>query len=329
MLSSKTIIGYLVFAAVASVFYFYQSERQSTYLAVNSFDSCVSAGYELQITYPESCRTPDNRVFVNETQRSATSTVASPKKPASNPDSKENYIVVDSITPGQIIESPLHISGKARGFWFFEGSFPLELVDAQGKQITLKPVMAKGDWMTAEFVPFDMSFAFGETTATSGMLIFHKDNPSGGVMQSDSLKIPVRFNQQMRTVSLYLYDKTKDTDVTGNIKCSKDSVVPVLRDIPISKTPLQDTLALLFSGSVKSEEKARGLESLFPLNGLMVKTLTLTELGELLLTLKDPYNKSIGGACRVGILRAQLEQTMKQFDGIKSVIVKPDNLFQP
>lgn len=328
MLELKSVIGYLLFASLATVFYFYQNEQQNEYLSVDSFQACMDAGYEVRITYPESCITPDNRTFTNPKQSQATSTyIASLPKPATS--SQESFVVVTSVLPNQIIESPLTITGKARGFWYFEGSFPLELVDASGKQISLKPVMAKGEWMTSEYVPFDMQFTFPDTNATSGVLIFHKDNAQGGVEKDDAVRIPVKFNQEMRSVQVYLYQKTKDLSADGQILCGEESIVPVPRDIPITKTPLQDTLAILFAGSVRPEEKSVGFESLFPLTGLGVKTLTLTQLGELLLTLNDPYNKTVGGSCRVRLLKWQLEKTMKQFDGIKSVIIKPDTLFQP
>jgi hypothetical protein len=328
MLELKSVVGFLLFASLATVFYFYQNERQNEYLAVDSFQNCVDAGYEVRITYPESCVTPDNRVFTNPKQSQATSTYQrSESAPATS--TQESFVVVTSVLPNQIIDSPLTVTGRARGFWYFEGSFPLELVDASGKQISLKPVMAEGDWMTSEYVPFNMQFTFPQTDATSGVLIFHKDNAQGGVEKDDAIRIPVKFNQQMRSVQVYLYNKSSDLSESGVPHCDESNIVAVPRDIPITKTPLQDTLSILFAGSVRPEEKSKGYESLFPLTGLGVKTLTLTQLGELLLTLNDPYNKTIGGSCRIRLLKWQLEKTMKQFDGVKTVITKPDSLFQP
>ena len=33
-------------------------------MAINSFDACVTAGYPIQESYPEQCRTPDGKIFV-------------------------------------------------------------------------------------------------------------------------------------------------------------------------------------------------------------------------------------------------------------------------
>lgn len=327
MLGIKSVVMYIVFALLATSFYFYQDGKQRRYLSVQDFASCIDAGYVVQITYPESCVTPDKRVFVNELQKA--SPFSSSTQKIAQPLTKENIISVESVTPNQIITSPLRISGKARGFWYFEGSFPLELIDASGKRIFMKPVLADGEWLTEDFVPFDSSFTFSNTQATSGTLIFHKDNPGAGVGQGDTLKIPVRFDPEMRNVSIFLYDENKDTDTNGVKQCSEKSLVSVARDIPISKTPLQDTLSLLLTGSVRNEERASGLRSFFPLTGLYVKTVTLTELGEILITFDDPYHKSSGDACRANLLRKQLELTLKQFPEISSVIIKPDTIFRP
>src|SRR6185503_7556549 len=79
--------------------------------------------------------------------------VLAPKNqiPSGGPD-KSNLIVVDKPTPGSLVKSPLTITGKARGYWYFEASFPARLLDGNGKEIAIKPAQAQGDWMTEEFV---------------------------------------------------------------------------------------------------------------------------------------------------------------------------------
>jgi hypothetical protein len=43
----------------------------------------------------------------------------------------------------------------------------------------------------------------------------------------------------------------------------------------------------------------------------------------------DPEHKLSGGACRVAVLRAQIEATVKQFNGVRQVTFVPQTLFQP
>ncbi len=106
----------------------------------------------------------------------------------------EDLISVDAPTINAAVSSPLTISGKARGYWFFEASFPIELQDADGKKIAEAPAQAQGEWMTEEYVPFTLSLTFpAQKAGSKGTLILHKDNPSGEPQNDRSLSIPVTF----------------------------------------------------------------------------------------------------------------------------------------
>lgn len=103
-------------------------------------------------------------------------------------------IVINNPQADQIITSPLKLSGKARGNWFFEASAPVELVDEKGNRITEKYITAQGEWMTTDFVPFEGELVFTIPTGVKkGTLIFKKDNPSGEAKFDKSVSIPVRF----------------------------------------------------------------------------------------------------------------------------------------
>lgn len=95
--------------------------------------------------------------------------------------------------PNSIIKSPLTIRGEARGNWYFEASFPAKLYDANGKELLAIPVMAGGEWMTTEFVPFEAVLTFNLPTTDTGTLVLEKDNPSGLPEHADSVTVPVRF----------------------------------------------------------------------------------------------------------------------------------------
>lgn len=105
----------------------------------------------------------------------------------------DNIIRVSSPTSNQIVQSPLMISGEARGTWYFEASFPIVLVDASDNVIAQGIATAEGDWMTNDFVPFKATLQFDSGTAINGTLIFKKDNPSGLPENDASIQMPVRF----------------------------------------------------------------------------------------------------------------------------------------
>jgi len=81
-------------------------------------------------------------------------------------------IVVTSPKPEDVITSPLVISGKAKGNWFFEATFPMKLVDGSGAIVAQGPVQAQGDWQTTDFVNFTASLPFTPPATATGTLIF-------------------------------------------------------------------------------------------------------------------------------------------------------------
>jgi hypothetical protein len=241
-------------------------------------------------------------------------------------------IKVSYPTSGSEISSPLVITGEARGTWFFEASFPIVLTDKDGVTITQGIATAQSDWMTEDFVPFTATLNFEKpSSGENGFLILKKDNPSGLPENDDELKIPIIFSSEeipQRSVKLYYYNSSKDQDVSGNIMCSRDGLEFVERNIPITQTPIQDTIELLLKGELTSLEKDQGIGTEYPLPGLELTGASLND-GVLALSFSDPQNKTGGGSCRAGILWFQIEATAKQFPEVSSVRFLPEELFQP
>ena len=114
--------------------------------------------------------------------------------PVGNFQEKLDLITITNPRPNQMVTSPLTITGQARGNWYFEASFPVRLLDANGKELAVSPVQAQGDWMTTEFVPYSVTLNFTTPTTKTGILILQKDNPSGLPENDDSLIVPVIFS---------------------------------------------------------------------------------------------------------------------------------------
>jgi len=147
------------------------------YKKVNNFNECKEAGYIILESYPEQCITPDRQLFVQY---------------IGNELEKINLIQITNPRPNQIIESPLEITGQAKGNWFFEADFPIRLYDQEGNEIAISIATALEEWITEEFVPFSSIIKF-ETTHTKGTLVLEKDNPTGLPEYDDFLLIPVKF----------------------------------------------------------------------------------------------------------------------------------------
>jgi hypothetical protein len=134
--------------------------------------------------------------LVNQIISSEASKQSVPTTQSLTPDQikKMNLIRIFSPRPNETIQSPLTITGKARGSWFFEASFPVVLVDWDGLIIAQGVAKAKSDWTTTDFVPFEAKLTFTadkKAYSNKGTLILKKDNPSGLPKNDDALEIPV------------------------------------------------------------------------------------------------------------------------------------------
>jgi len=104
----------------------------------------------------------------------------------------EMPIVVNNIKDNQVVSNPIKIVGKARGNWFFEASFPIQLVDADGNILASTAAKAESDWMTNDFVNFNAELTYTKATSTRrALLVLNKDNPSGNPDFDQSIFIPV------------------------------------------------------------------------------------------------------------------------------------------
>ena len=75
-------------------------------------------------------------------------------------------------------------------------------------------------------------------------------------------------------------------------------------------------------------ERDLGFKTEFPGRELQFLGARL-ENGVLYLKFSDPSGFTSGGSCRIGLLKAQIEKTVMQFDTVKSVVYEPETLFQP
>ena len=146
---------------------------QQQQISVTDFGSCQSAGGQIMQTDPITCVYNGKTYTEAETQ---------------TPDMQ-----LDKPAYGDLVTSPMTVSGKVRGNWFFEASMPAVLKDETGKVLFQGPIHTTGDWMTTDYVPFSQTITFDPGTAQYGVLIISKDNPSGDPANDSSYAVPVRF----------------------------------------------------------------------------------------------------------------------------------------
>ena len=108
-------------------------------------------------------------------------------------DALSDQIIVSTPLPDQLITSPLIITGKARGTWFFEATFPVSLLDSNGNVLALHYAATEEEWMTEDFISFTATIKFEDPETGTGFLVLDKNNPSDIREYDAQLVIPVRF----------------------------------------------------------------------------------------------------------------------------------------
>lgn len=171
-------IAIVVIVTGLLIWWNYKKEAPAQVKVVTNFKECVAAGSAIMESYPSQCQYGD-KTFTED---------------IGNELEKRDLIRINNPRPNQIISSPLTITGEARGTWFFEASFPVSLVDWDGRIIAQGVAKAKSDWMTTDFVPFEAILTFvvdPNSYSNRGSLILKKDNPSGLPEHDDALEIPI------------------------------------------------------------------------------------------------------------------------------------------
>jgi len=284
---------------------------------INNFEECVSAGYPVLESYPRQCKTPDGKSFTED---------------IGNELEKSDLIKIDNPRPNQIIESPLFVKGEARGNWYFEASFPAKLFDDNGFLLGITIAQALGNWMTEDFVPFNVILPFAVPSTSKGRLILEKDNPSGLPEYADELRIPVYFketpeiSQESMTVKIFLSDSRFVNE--PYFDCSR--TIAVERQVPKTLAVARTATEALLRGATQ-EEINQGFVSNIN-SGVRIQNLTI-ENGVAKVDFDEQMEFQVGGSCRVAAIRAQITETLKQFPTVNSVIIsingRTEDILQP
>lgn len=177
------IVGVWVFANYNDLFSTNSTNRNDDDKTgeINSFEECVESGQPVMESYPRQCATSDGRTFVEVI-------VIEPTYENADADMIEIFTPV----PGGKVGKEFMVEGKARGNWFFEASFPIEVIGSGGNQIGAGIATATGDWMTTEFVEFKSDLIDLPSAYTGpATLILRKDNPSDLRENDASVSLPI------------------------------------------------------------------------------------------------------------------------------------------
>ena len=99
-------------------------------------------------------------------------------------------VKVSSPRPNAVVLKTFTVIGEARGTWYFEASFPIFVIDANGAKVGQGIAQAVENWMTEDFVPFTAQVTV-ENYSGPATLVLLKDNPSGLPENDDSVSFSI------------------------------------------------------------------------------------------------------------------------------------------
>lgn len=195
-------------------------------------------------------------------------------------------ITLDKDLSNGLLTSPFEVTGSVGAT---STSAKWQLVDAYG--VSLESGMVRSD---------------DEGKFTLRSFILTVPTTSTGTLEIGDTKIPVRLPQQAMTVKYYLTPYEVGNDCS---KVSEDTQSVVRTNLPIEATLRELLVAELGPGDTTAIPDGTSLVSLKVSGG----TATVVFSEEL-----QNYG---GGSCNVQAIRAQIEQTLKQFSSIKNVVI--------
>ncbi len=126
---------------------------------------------------------------------------------------------------------------------------------------------------------------------------------------------PIPTSVGTTTVKVYFNSSVLDPETT----CEK--VFPVTRTIPLTQAVGTAAIGELLKGPTAAEA-AHGYSTAIP-DGVQLQSLTITD-GVARADFNETLERSIGGSCRVGLIRHQITETLKQFSSVSSVVISID-----
>ncbi|MCK9187324.1 MAG: Gmad2 immunoglobulin-like domain-containing protein [Candidatus Colwellbacteria bacterium] len=180
-----TIAIIIIFGIATGITLLYPQKKEA---AVSNFTECKEKGYLITDSDPRQCHTPDGKIFTEGVGPTLSE--------------KDDLIQLETPKPNETVSSPIAIKGKARGFWFFEASFPASIISTEGNIIGQGAIMTADNWMTEDFVNFAGEINISDSSYEgNAILILGKANPSGLAEFSDNLSVPIRIYSNTETIT--------------------------------------------------------------------------------------------------------------------------------
>jgi hypothetical protein len=237
---------------------------------------------------------------------------------------EEMYL--DNISPNDFVEMGSEINGRITGTWYFEGEFPIRVMDSNGEILDTLIAVAQEEWMTEDLVPFSFVLDVNIQADRDVILRFERNNPTGLEEHDDSLEVPITIlvsEEQIVVLAFFPNEQRGSTE-----DCSL--VFPLSRNVPDTLAVGRASLRELIDG-LTANERQQGYFTNINEN-VEIRRLVIEE-GVALVDFSSELEEGVGGSCMVTSIRAQIEETLKQFPTVDSVVIsiegRTEDILQP
>jgi len=242
-------------------------------------------------------------------------------------------IVINSPIENQEISSPLKITGyvNGQGWSGFEGQVgTVTLLDYKGNELATAVLRATTEW-TQLPTQFEADIEFAPANSGPVTLLFKNENASGLPENSRefSLHATAKQEQEPETMEVSVFFNNNNLD--PEISCNK--VFEVKRTIPKTGAIARAAIEELLKGPTQEEIKSgyyTNINSGVKLNDISIQK---TNPPSALVDFDEQLQFQVGGSCKVGAIRAQITETLKQFPSIENVIIsingRTEDILQP
>lgn len=235
-------------------------------------------------------------------------------------------IKIEKPLADQVVKNLSEVRGKAKGTWYFEGSFPVKVFDANGVEIGGGLATALGDWMTEEYVDFTGTVEFAEPETETGVMEFRRDNPSGLPEYDKKVKVPIKFEKpKTMAIRVYFGNKIKNPKVE-DCTLAYELERKVEPTMAIARAAINE----LLKGPTAEEQKDGYYSSINP--GVTLKSIKIED-GVAYVDFDKKIEEAVGGSCRTAAIRSEITNTLKQFYSVNRVVIsvegRVDDALQP
>lgn len=221
--------------------------------------------------------------------------------------SKSGNVVVTSLVPKQELANPFVILGRALAF---ESAVSWRVMDGRGNVIA-KGVVTTDAPDIGQFGSFRARAFYDRVPATAnGTVQVYTVSPRDG-SERDIVHVPVKFLAETVPLKVFFLDVKEDPAL---IHC--DRPAPRTRRIPKTANTAEAALRELLHGPTAAEEDDGARTAILP--GTELRSVSIAG-DTATVNFNRQFALGIAGSCNVQALRSQVEETLKQFEGVQNV----------